>query len=239
MTAKLEYCNWGPRLLRLAALTAVPAVLLAACGPDRRGAEVAGWSAIEATDRHPIIVTQQPARLTLRVPAGSSGLTLRQIGETQEFLARYRATDTGDSRLVITVPSGTANEIAAMQATAQVRALVREAGFGEGRVAIEPVADRAGSQPPIRLSYMRYTIEAPECGIHPTNLARDYQNLPPANFGCATQRALAAQIANPADLVHPRAMDPRVSERRDETWQKYVKGDSTTSKKDSAEKLKE
>jgi pilus assembly protein CpaD len=238
MTANTAHTPWRTRLLRLAALTAVPAVLLAACGPDRR-AEVAGWSAIEATDRYPIIVSQQPARLTLRVPAGSSGLTLRQIGETQEFLARFRATDTGDSRLVITVPSGTANEVAAMQATAQVRSLVRDAGFSEGRVAIEPVADRAGAQPPIRLSYMRYAVAAPECGTHPTNLARDYQNVPAPNFGCATQRAFAAQIANPADLVHPRASDPRVGERRDETWQKYIKGDSTAAKKDTQEKLKE
>jgi pilus assembly protein CpaD len=238
MTARMKQKTWGRSLLRLTALTAVPAVLLAACGPERR-AEVASWNTIEATDRHPIIVTQEPARLTLRVPAGSSGLTMRQIGETQQFLARYRATDTGDSRLVITVPSGTANEIAAMQATAQVRALVRDAGFSEGRVAIEPVADRAGAQPPIRLSYTRYQVAAPECGFHPTNIGRDYQNLPPANFGCATQRALAAQIANPADLVHPRAMDPRASERRDQTWEKYVKGDSTAARKDSSEQLKE
>ena len=49
--------------------------------------------------------------------------------------------------------------------------------------------------------------EAPECGHWPTNLADDPRNLPYPNFGCAQQHNLAAQIANPADLLGPRTMD--------------------------------
>ena len=61
----------------------------------------------------------------------------------------------------------------------------------------------ARCQRPIRLSYLRYVAEAPECGQWPTNLAEDYRNLPYPNLGCAQQHNLAAQIANPADLLGP------------------------------------
>jgi len=237
-SAKGEKPSRTSAALRIAALAAIPAVLLAACRPESTG-EVAGWSMVDAAERHPIIVTQQPSRLTLRVPRGSSGLTGQQQMQTMEFLARYRAVDAGNSKLVISVPSGTANEVSAIQAAAELRHLVRQSGFSDSSVAIEPYSDRAGAQPPIRVSYLRYVAEAPDCGNWPTNTARNFGNVPMENFGCASQRNLAAQIANPADLIGPRTMTPASAERRHTGWGKYVKGDSTVSQKQGDEKLKE
>ena len=57
------------------------------------------------------------------------------------------------------------------------------------------------------------------------------------NFGCANQRNFAAQVANPADLIGPRAMTPAPGERRDVVWGKYVKGESSISDKKSDERL--
>ena len=62
--------------------------------------------------------------------------------------------------------------------------------------------------------------------------------LPYPNFGCATQRNLAVQVANPADLLTPRTMQPGSAERRDTVWDAYVKGDSTIAKKSADEKVK-
>jgi pilus assembly protein CpaD len=59
--------------------------------------------------------------------------------------------------------------------------------------------------------------------------------MPFPNLGCATQRNLAAAIDNPNDLVEPRDETPRSGERRDEMWSKYVKGQSTISKRDPSE----
>ena len=78
---------------------------------------------------------------------------------------------------------------------------------------------------------MRYVAEAPECGQWPINVAYEPNNLPMANTGCASQRNLAAMVANPADLVAPRTMTPRSGERRDVTWDKYQKGETTASQK--------
>lgn len=227
------------RLIRMVALTAVPMVALSACRPGGTTGEVAGWSMTDPTERHPIIVTQQPARLSLKVPRGSNGLTAQQHMQAMDFLARYRAADSGNSKLVISVPSGTANELSAMQAAAQLRALVRQAGFDDGSIAIEPLGGAAHAQPPLQMSYLRYVVEAPECGHWPTNLGETRQNLPYPNLGCATQRNFAAQVANPADLVGPRTMTPRAGERRDVAWDKYVRGETTVSQKSADEKTKE
>ena len=83
-----------------------------------------------------------------------------------------------------------------------------------------------------------YTAEAPECGHWGSNLAEDPLNVGTPNLGCATQANFAAMVANPADLLGPRNEAPRASERRDVTWQKYTKGDSTVAKKSADERAK-
>ena len=85
------------------------------------------------------------------------------------------------------------------------------------------------SQAPIRISYLRYVAEGPNCGKWPQNLAADYRNLPMDNMGCAQQRNLAAMIVNPADLVTPRAMTSVETERRAVMLDKYKKGEQTES----------
>ena len=64
----------------------------------------------------------------------------------------------------------------------------------------------------------------PNAAHWPTNLADDPRNLPYPNFGCAQQRNLAAQVANPADLLGPRTMEPADAERRDVVLDKYRQG---------------
>jgi pilus assembly protein CpaD len=154
-----------------AALLAAP---LAGCKSlEEPGAHVAGFTLIDPTQRHPIMVSQQPATTTIRVPRGSQGLSPAQKAQVAAFLQRYRSTDAGNSKLVIAVPSGSPNETAAVRAVADVRRLISGYGFAENNVAIEPYHDRRDASAPIRLSYLRYVAEGPECGQWPTNLADD------------------------------------------------------------------
>jgi pilus assembly protein CpaD len=48
------------------------------------------------------------------------------------------------------------------------------------------------------------------------------------NLGCATQRNLAAEIDNPADLVQPRGEQPAFEPRRSVVLDKYTKGQPTS-----------
>ena len=54
--------------------------------------------------------------------------------------------------------------------------------------------------------------------------------MPWTNMGCATQRNLAASVADERDLLGPRGETPRPGERCDNVWGKYVKGEMTGSK---------
>ena len=61
--------------------------------------------------------------------------------------------------------------------------------------------------------------EAGPCGLWPQDLGPTYrpstiENRPYWNFGCATQRNLAAMVDNPADLVQPRGETPAYAARR-------------------------
>ena len=93
--------------------------LLAGCGHDKEGSRVAGWSAVDPAQRHPIMVTQQPTTLSVRVARGNYGLSPHQRAQVVGFLERYRGLDAGNSRMIVEVPSGSPNEVAAMQAVVQ------------------------------------------------------------------------------------------------------------------------
>ena len=52
------------------------------------------------------------------------------------------------------------------------------------------------------------------------------ENQPYWNFGCASQRNLAAMVDNPADLVQPRGESPAYTARRSVAIDKYRKGEN-------------
>jgi pilus assembly protein CpaD len=204
------------------------ALTLAGCKTlNEPGAHVAGFAIIEPSQRHPIMVSQQPATTNIRVARGSQGLTPGQRQQVAQFLERYRVGDSGNSKLVIAVPGGSPNETAAVRAVADIRQLMADYGFSESNIAVEPYHDRHDAAAPIRLSYLRYVAEGPGCGQWPTNLAEDKRNLPYPNLGCAQQQNLAAQIANPADLLGPRTTDTADAERRAVVFDKYRNGKIT------------
>ncbi len=223
--------GFGPTARRLTVM-ALATAALAGCGPTHEpGAYVAGWSLVDSAQRHPILVSQQPATMAIRVASGAPGLSPAQAAQVSDFLARYRGRDSGNSKLVIAVPTGSPNEGAAMRAVAHMRQLISEYGFSDSDVAMQPYNGGRHAAAPIRFAYLRYVAEGPECGHWPTNLAEDPRNLPFPNFGCASQHNLAAQVANPADLLGPRTMTPADGERRNQVMERYREGRTTVSDK--------
>jgi len=84
----------------------------------------------------------------------------------------------------------------------------------------------------IRLTYPRITAEAGPCGLWPHDLgpadvAVYDSNKNYWNFGCATQRNLAAMVDNPADIAQPRGEVPPLEGRRSVVLDHYRKGEST------------
>lgn len=177
--------------------------------------------------RHPIAVSQSEATLDLAVPPGARGLNRTQQMQLHAFLREYH--NQGGEQLLIRAPSGGSNETAAMRAYEDVRRGLRGAGINKNAVVLEPYFANMDPSAPLRLSYLAYVAKAPDCVDWSEDLGRDPQNMPYPNLGCATQRNFAVAVANPQDLLGPRAETPRPGERRDVVWGKYVKGDITGS----------
>jgi pilus assembly protein CpaD len=96
----------------------------------------------------------------------------------------------------------------------------------------------------IRLTYPKIKADAGPCGMWPTDLGPSIdnpgynENKPYYNFGCATQRNLAAMVDNPADLEQPRPESPAYTMRRTTSFEKYRKGVSTTTVYPESDKAK-
>lgn len=208
------------------------ATTLAGCKSlQEPGGHLAGYAIVDPNERNPIMVSQQPATMNLSIAPGAPGLSPSQRSQVVGFLQHFRAADAGNSKLVITVPSGGPNEGSAMRAVGQLNGLIKQAGFADNAVQVRAYHSGRHAGAPIRFSYMRYVAQGPHCGSWPTNLARDERNLNYPNFGCAQQANLAAMIANPADLVTPRTMDPADAERRSVVMDRYRQGRPTASDK--------
>lgn len=80
---------------------------------------------------------------------------------------------------------------------------------------------------PVLVGFDTVRAAVPACGTSWTNLGRTGANAGYANFGCAVNANLAAQIADPRDIVSPRAMQPGSAARRAVVFDKYRLGEPT------------
>lgn len=215
--------NSKVRLLRLATAATVISVAAALTSCAARPDRVTTSSVPEDYRvRHPITLAEVQHSLDVPIGSGERALTtpLRDLvrGFAQDYLALSKST------VSIAIPSSSANAGAAHNVKSEVRKLLVEAGVKSNHIVLTSYdpADASASAP-IRLSFIAVTAITGDCGQWPTDLfgpsIRDNTNW--ENFGCATQQNLAAQIANPADLVGPRAMTPIDAQRRAEVISIY------------------
>ena len=143
------------------------------------------------------------------------------------------------------VPVNTPNARAAADSFREIRALLSAAGVpSRGLVVRDYRPDDPRQMAAIRLSYPKLAAVAGPCGLWPDDIGPSmnnksyYENKQYYNFGCASQRNVAAMIDNPADVVQPRPETPAYTIRRSEAFEKYRKGSPTTTTYPEADKAK-
>ncbi len=187
-------------------------LLLAGCKHSDSGEQVLGWSMVDAAQRHPIMVTQAPTNLDVEVTRGRHGLAPDQRASRDRFPAPLQAREHDRQARRSRLRAARPTRSSAVQAAGIVKGLARSEGIGWNEIQVEPYSSEEGNpQPPLRISFVRHSAEAPDCGRFPANLAEEPRNLPYANFGCATQRNLASMVANPQDLLGPRTEQRRAA----------------------------
>ena len=80
---------------------------------------------------------------------------------------------------------------------------------------------------PVRVTYTAMRAQTDKCGRWPEDILQiPARTSTTPNFGCSYQNNLAAQIANPADLLGPRKQTPIDAANRDAVIGEYQNGAS-------------
>lgn len=208
------------------AAVTVAAFALGACSADRSTTGSLGPT--DVRERHPIVLSDGARKLDIFVN-GYGALDGRQRDDLRIFAEEYRRY--GQSALAIQVPTGGLSDPLARRTAASVRAALASSGVGSGRVAFSryDIADPTLAAP-IRLSFKRLQAKVGStCGLWPSDLgvgdfAWSNTNEAYWNLGCATQSNMAAQVADPLDLVRGRAESRIDTIRRTNNFDKLRKG---------------
>jgi pilus assembly protein CpaD len=208
-------------------LIATFAATLAGCNKTTV-ADTTGSVPAAYRDRHPITMKEGKKSLTLFVGAGRGGLSPTQRAEVLAFAQNWKRDATGG--VTIDRPVGSANERAANDTLKEALSIIVQAGVPNNGIGIRPY-DPGANHGTLRLNYPLMVADAGPCGLWPDDLGasndrKHYENRQYYNFGCATQRNVAAMVAEPADLVQPRAEGPAYNGKRTYGVDKWRKGES-------------
>ncbi len=219
-----------PSMVSKLAATGLVLALLAACATTA----VDPHAAVEAprTDSElwtsQVHVDSHPDEVQLVVHA--EGLSANQNQALDGLLNRWLAAE--GREIVVSAPIGdTHGDAAGRMAVAARQRLV---AMGAPAASVRVMGYDAAGAPnaPLKVGFLRYTAQTPQCGGW-ENIAATRDNVAYENFGCAVTANMAAQVANPEDLLSPRASAPVDSGRRAIVLDKYRKGEVTSSAKDS------
>lgn len=203
------------RMILIASLAA--SASLAAC----MGAPAGGYgpAPLTPTSRFSLQVESGLDRIALNVH--EDGLSQTQQAALGALVGRYVAA--GAPIIRVEAPGGedpVSNQFA-WSAKAALEAL---GAPGQVQVVSYPAPD---PRAPVLVGFETVRAAVPQCGTHWDNLSRTANNATSSNFGCAVTANLAAQIANPRDIVQPRAITPTDSSRRAVVFDHYRKGERT------------
>jgi pilus assembly protein CpaD len=169
---------------------------------------------------HPIQVEPNFHSLKLAFSAPNAGLMPDDSQHFDAFVADFIAH--GNGAISITVPSGPD----ANAAIAYFGERMASAGVPRDRILVG-TRDRVGADGRVELGYISYQASTGACGDWSSNLAYTASNRINPNMGCAVQHNVAAQVADPRDLIAPRDMTPGDAARRAVVYDNYKNGKPT------------
>ena len=153
---------------------------------------------------HPITLQEREKTADIPVSRNDTKLSLPQRSIVQNAVDGYRRQ--GSGMVFILLPEGSANQTAAYRISTDIAAILRKGGVLASNIATQSYqVNNPQISAPVRISYYAMTAGTGPCGRWPADMLSTSENKHYANFGCATQANLAAQVANPADFLGPRA----------------------------------
>jgi pilus assembly protein CpaD len=240
MTAKIPVDR--KRAFRMAGALAGLAVVLGACTHTGEAVTTANLPD-DYRQRHPIVIQEADRSVVIFVGQARGGLSTAQRADVMGLAQLWLHEGTG--AIVADVPVDTPNARTAADAFREIQATLAAAGVPARGIKLRhyhPQDPRLLAT--IRLNYPKISAVAGPCGLWPEDLGPSihdknyFDNRSYYNFGCAYQRNMASMVDNPSDLEQPQSETPAYTTRRTEAFEKYRKGNPTTTIYPEAERAK-
>ena len=202
--------------MRSLLLSLSAAALLAGC---------ASTGALEPPPMNPL------SRYSLRVEPGldrialavhDQGLSPTQIAALNDLAGRYAGSGTG--RIQIQGPSG--DDPVASRQTWAVRSALEAAGIPGQNIEVIGY-DAPDPRAPVLAGFETVRAVIPNCATEPRDMGGRYSNQSSFGLGCAINANIAAQIADPRDIIGARVMTPADPGRAAIVFDHYRKGEMT------------
>lgn len=204
-------------VLRIASIAAV--VLAGSCAAPMNDGDTI--SSDPATN-HPIMVEPHFDSIKLSFSAPEAGLLPDEAAKLDAFVADYLSRGSGS--ISISAPKG-------QDSTEAIRYFgtrLFEMGVPRSKIL---VGTHDGPDQRVQIGFIAYSAHTAPCGDWSENLANTADNTTGKNFGCSVQANIAAQVADPRDLIEMRPTDPSDAARRGVVLDNYEQGKVTAADK--------
>lgn len=192
------------------------------------GAPAEGTGPIPLTPTSRYALQVEPGLDRIALAVHESGLSPNQTQALRDMVNRFGVE--GAPHLVVEAPSG--DDRVSTDLAWGIKSALETLGVPAYQVRIATYR-APDPRAPILVGFETARAVIPECGREWTNLARTGSNAGSANFGCAVNANLAAQIANPRDIVTPRTMTGADGGRRTVVFDKYRAGEQTAAERET------
>lgn len=208
------------RMTRTLFLAAAAAIAVAQSGCMGAPAEGLGPTPLTPLSRFSLQAEPGVERVALAVH--ETGLSENQTLALRDMVNRFAAE--GAQMLTVEAPSG--DDPVSSDIAWRIKGAIEASGVPSYKVRLVTYA-APDPRAPVLVGFDTVRAVVPQCGQSWTNLTRTANNAGNANFGCAVNANLAAQIANPRDIITPRAMTPSDAGRRSVVIDHYRQGEQT------------
>jgi pilus assembly protein CpaD len=193
------------------------------------GLSLAGCASVSEDNSAPLTPL---SRYSLQVEPGldrialavhDQGLSGAQHVALRDLVARYDASGFGHLR--IEAPAG--DDPVAIEQAYAVRTTLQAAGVPEDRIQMVAYA-APDPRAPVLVGFEALRARIPNCAAERGSMGPRSSNQSSGGFGCAVTANMAAQVADPRDILGARAMTPADSGRAAVVFDNYRRGETSS-----------
>lgn len=205
--------------MRIPVNRSIASIVLAAGLAVSGCASTAGGDVVPITPLSRYVLQVEPGLDRIALAVHDQGLSSNQHAALRGLAARY--SDSGVGQVRIESPAG--DDPAAVEQAYAVRAFLQASGVPGDRIQMAAYA-APDPRAPVLAGFETLRAAIPDCAAEARNMGGRFSNQSSGGFGCAITANMAAQIADPRDILGARPMTPADSGRAAVVFDNYRRG---------------